>query len=60
MKSYAEFFGMTLRDFIKTSAIEKIEDMLDLQSVEEFEKSLRQGNVETLTHNEVLKELGYL
>lgn len=58
MKAYAEFFGMTLCDFLKTSAIEKIEDMLDMQAVEEYEKSVRQGNNKTYTHDEVLEELG--
>ncbi len=57
MKAYAEFFGMTLCDFLKISAIVKIEDMLDMQAVEEYEKSVRQGNNKTYTHDEVLEEL---
>lgn len=52
MKAYAEFFGMTLCDFLKTSAIVKIEDMLDMQAVEEYEKSVRQGNNKTTTRQQ--------
>lgn len=58
IKTYAEFFGMTLSDFIKTSAIEKIEDLLDLQAIEEYEKSVRQGTNKTVTHDDILSELG--
>ncbi|QIK56852.1 hypothetical protein G7059_02810 [Erysipelothrix sp. HDW6A] len=58
MKAYAEFFGMTLSGFLKTSAIEKVEDMLDMQAVEEYENSVRQDNNKTYTYDEVLEELG--
>lgn len=58
IKTYAEFFGMTLSEFVKTSAIEKIEDLLDLQAIEEYEKYIRQGNNKIVAHDDILSEAG--
>lgn len=58
IKTYAEFFGMTLSEFVKTSAIEKIEDLLDLQAIEEYEKSIKQGNNKIVAHDDILSEVG--
>ena len=30
IQEYSEFFGMTMSEFIKTSVVEKIEDLFDL------------------------------
>lgn len=60
IKSYADFLDMTMSDFIKSSAVEKIEDLIDIQAVEEYKKLVRQGNRKIYTHDEVLKENGLI
>lgn len=41
IKMYADFYGVSMSDFVKTSVIERIEDMFDLRSIEEYEKNRR-------------------
>ena len=58
IKSYADFYGVSVSDFVKTSVIERIEDMFDLRSIEEYEQNRRDGSTETYSINEVKKQLG--
>lgn len=58
IKTYADFYGVSVSDFVKTSVIERIEDMFDLRSIEEYEKNREDGSIETYSINEVKKQLG--
>lgn len=55
---YADFYGVSMSDFVKTSVIERIEDMFDLRSIEEYEKNRENGSLETYSITYVKKQLG--
>lgn len=46
---------MALSDFLKTSAIEKNEEYMDLESIEIYEKAVYEKTNKSYTHDEVLK-----
>lgn len=56
-KEYATFHGENLSSLFKKSLLEKMEDELDLQLLEEA-LAYNQENPETYTHDEVKKALG--
>ena len=58
IKTYADFYGVSVSDFIKSSVIERIEDIFDLRAVEEYEKKRESGTLETLSLDDVKKQLG--
>ncbi len=58
IKMYADFYGVSMSDFVKTSVIERIEDMFDLRSIEEYEKNRENGSLETYSITYVKKQLG--
>lgn len=58
IKIYADFYGVSVSDFVKTSVIERLEDMFDLRSIEEYEKNRKDGSVETYSINDVKNQLG--
>ncbi len=58
MESYADFHGITLSDAIKDVFFQKLEDEFDLQTIEKFEKSEANGEVEYKTFDEVADNLG--
>lgn len=58
IKTYADFYGVSVSDFVKTSVIERIEDMFDLRLIEEYEKNRENGSIETYSIDEVKKQLG--
>lgn len=54
-KEYARLAGIPLSTLFKQTLEEKMEDELDLKAIQEYEKD---GAAETLTHEEMKKELG--
>ena len=58
IKRYAEFFGMSVSDFVKTSVIERIEDAFDLSEIEAYEKRKEKGEIQFYSLDEVKKQLG--
>lgn len=58
IKTYADFYGVSTSDFIKTSVIQRIEDIFDLCAIEEYEKKKENGTLETVSLDEVKKQLG--
>lgn len=58
IKTYADFFGVSVSDFIKTSVLERIEDLFDLRSIEEYEKNKESDSLETFSIDEVKNQLG--
>ena len=58
IKIYADFYGVSVSDFVKTSVIERLEDMFDLRSIEEYEENRKDGSVETYSINDVKNQLG--
>lgn len=58
IKTYAEFFGMSVSEFVKTSVIERVEDIFDLRAIEEYEKSILNGTTEVISLSDVKKQLG--
>lgn len=59
IKTYADFYGVSVSDFAKTSVIERIENMFDLRSVEEYEKNRENSSIETYSINEVRNSWDY-
>ena len=58
IQEYSEFFGMTMSEFIKTSVVEKIEDLFDLASIENYEKKVKGGFNQSYSHEDIMKEFG--
>lgn len=58
IRTYAEFFGMSVSDFVKTAVIERVEDIFDLRAIEEYEKKIQSGEVEVVSLSDVKKQLG--
>lgn len=58
IKDYAQFFGMSVSDFIKTTVIEHIEDLFDLRAIEAYEKNRLQGTTEIISLEDAKKQLG--
>lgn len=58
IKKYAEFFGMSVSDFVKTSVIERIEDAFGLSEIEAYEKRKEMGETKFYSLDEVKKQLG--
>ena len=57
IKAYAEMHGMTVSEFLRKSALEKIEDECDLKLYHEAMEEYK-ANPITYTHKEVAKILG--
>lgn len=49
---------MTMSEFIKTSVVEKIEDLFDLASIESYEKKVKEGLNQSYSHEDIMKEFG--
>ena len=47
-----------MSDFIKTSVLERIEDLFDLRSIEEYEKNKENDSLNTFSIIEVKNQLG--
>ena len=58
IQEYSEFFGMTMSEFIKTSVVEKIEDLFDLASIESYEIKVKKGLNQSYSHEDIMKEFG--
>lgn len=52
LAAYAKTFGMSLSEFVRTSALERIEDELDLRAWDEAKREFDQ-NPQTLTAEEI-------
>lgn len=52
LADYAKAFGMSLSEFVRTSALEKIEDELDLRAWNEAKNEF-DANPEALTADEI-------
>ena len=57
IRAYAEVHGMTVSEFLRKSALEKIEDEFDLKIYHKSMEEYRENPV-TYTHEEVGKMLG--
>ncbi len=57
IKDYAKLHGITVSDFMRRAALEKIEDELDIKAAE---KAYAEYLVdpETISHEELMKEFG--
>lgn len=58
MESYATWHDISLSDAVKTAFFEKIEDKYDLRVISEYEAAEKAGEVEYITYEELIKELG--
>lgn len=57
IRNYADMHGMTVSEFMRQSALEKIEDELDLELFREAKKDFKK-NPKVYTLEEAEKELG--
>lgn len=58
MEQFARFEGKTLSGYLKDLFYEQLEDFEDMKAIKEYEKDLKNGNIETYPFDEVVKELG--
>ena len=56
IKAYAELNGITVSEFLRRSALERIEDKFDLKAYEDAMKEYKK-NPKTYSHEEVAKLL---
>ncbi len=52
---YAELFDMPLSTLFKKALEEKIENEIDMKIIEEYEKKVKDGTLETYSFDEVKK-----
>lgn len=57
IKEYAQFFGMSVSDFVRSTVIDRIEDLVDLKEIETYEKNRTQEVNKTISLDEVKKQL---
>ncbi|MBP1044274.1 ribbon-helix-helix protein, CopG family [Vagococcus sp. BWB3-3] len=57
IQKYAEFSKVNISDIARESILEKIDEVMDLESIREYEKNNKLE--QTYSFDEVVKELGY-
>ena len=57
IKDYARLHGITVSDFMRRAALEKIEDELDIRAAEKAYAEYLADPV-TISHEELMKEFG--
>ena len=57
IREYARFYGMTVSEFLRKAAIERIEDEYDLNALRDYEKRKNNGELELYDHDEVWSKL---
>ena len=57
IREYARFYGMTISEFIRKAAIERIEDEYDLNALKEYERKKNSGELELYSHDAVWSKL---
>ncbi len=57
IREYARFYGMTVSEFLRKAAIERIEDEYDLNALKDYEKRKNNGELELYDHDEVWSKL---
>ena len=53
IREYARFYGMTVSEFLRKAAIERIEDEYDLNALKDYERRKNNGELELYDHDEV-------
>ena len=57
IREYARFYGMTVSEFLRKAAIERIEDEYDLNALKDYERKRNNGELELYDHDEVWSKL---
>ena len=57
IREYARFYGMTVSDFLRKAAIERIEDEYDLNALRDYERRKNNGELELYDHDDVWSKL---
>lgn len=57
IREYARFYGMTVSEFLRKAAIERIEDEYDLNALRDYERRKNNGKLELYDHDEVWSKL---
>ena len=57
IREYARFYGMTVSEFLRKAAIERIEDEYDLSALRDYERRKNNGELELYDHDEVWSKL---
>ena len=57
IREYARFYGMTVSEFLRKAAIERIEDEYDLDALKDYERRKNNGELELYDHDEVWSKL---
>ena len=57
IREYARFYGMTVSEFLRKTAIERIEDEYDLNALKDYERRKNNGELELYDHDEVWSKL---
>jgi uncharacterized protein (DUF1778 family) len=56
LKDAAQFYNKTLSGFVLDTALNRIEDMEDLAAANEYLRHKMCGEIETLSHDEVVRK----
>jgi len=57
IRECARFYGMTVSEFLRKAAIERIEDEYDLNALRDYERRKNNGELELYDHDEVWSKL---
>ena len=57
IRNYARYNQLTVSEFLRMAALERIENEYDLQALKEYEERKATGEVKLYNHNEVWSDL---
>ena len=57
IKNYARYNQLTVSEFLRMAALERIENEYDLQALKEYEERKAAGEVKLYSHDEVWSDL---
>ena len=57
IKNYARYNQLTVSEFLRMAALERIENEYDLQALKEYEEHKAAGEVKFYSHDEVWNDL---
>ena len=57
IRNYARYNQLTVSEFLRMAALERIENEYDLEALREYEERKASGNVRLFSHDEVWSEV---
>ena len=57
IQRYADFFGVSMSDFVRQAVLDRIEDLADLADLEIYERDFDFDRETLFSHDEILEKL---